>query len=316
MRREPHLIDASLLRPQSPQDFAVLFDMFESELAVDRETVIQPVALLGVRHLAHTGLRAMIRGEAGTGKTRTAKSLALHLGAPFCRISVAEMAEMTWRGADLTNHIDSLRRGLIQPGVTTSVATGLTNRAVVLIDHMDALRIQPFESCSESDKGQRAGRQSSLENLWSGEDILINEGEWSWCTAGVLVIGAGRFDGIDEPVDSVALTQWGLAASLAERLAAGTIIELQPLRLADLCAVALREAERLLMPAFQGFGFRLAISAAAVHHAATSARARDESAGVRVVTAMLRRAADRLLIRHVTNASPAGSSVTLAPDDL
>ena len=320
MTRDTHLIDASVLRPQSPEDFAVLFDMLESELAADiagdRETLIQPLALLGVRYLAgHTDLRAMIRGEAGTGKTRTAKSLALHLGAPYCRISVAEMAETTWRGADLTNHIDSLRRGLIRPGVTTSAATALTNRAVVLIDDMDALRLQAFESYADSDKGQRAGRQASITSLWSGEDLQINEGEWTWSTAGVLVVGAGRFDGVIEPVDAAALRRWGLAASLAELLAGGTIIQMEPLPLADLSAVVLREAERLVAPAFEGFGYELTIAPATVHHAAIAARARDDEAGVRVVVGILRRAADGLLIRLVTSAEPL-RPVTLAPDDL
>ena len=239
------------LRPESPEDFAVLFDMLETELATDirgdREKLIQPLALLGVRHLAgHAGLRCLIRGEPGTGKTAIAKCLALHLGAQFCRISVAEMAETTWRGADLPRHIDALRRGLMGPTVTGSSATALANRSVVLIDDLDVLRLQPFEAYSESDPGQRAGRQASLVGLWSGEDIIINEGEWTWSTAGVLVFGAGAFEDIESPVDSVSLTKWGLAASLAERLACGTILQLEPLPLADLCTVAMRETEQLV----------------------------------------------------------------------
>jgi len=308
------------LRPQSPEDFAILFEILETELAAeiagDREKLIQPLALLGVRHLAgHTGLRCIIRGETGTGKTTVAKALALQLGAPFCRISAGEMAETTWRGADLTNHIDALRRGLLGTKVTMSSATALACRSIVLIDDLDVLRLQPFESYSDSDRGQRAGRQASLAGLWSGEDILVNEGEWTWSTAGVLVIGAGAFEGVEHPIDSASLTQWGLATSLAERLASGTIIQMEPLPLADLCAVALREAEQLVAPAFQAFGYELTISAAAAHHAAGYARARDESAGVRSVVGVLRRAADRLLIRLVTSAKP-GARVTLAPDDL
>lgn len=311
----------NVLRPETPEDFAVLFDILEQELAADiagdREDVIRPLALLGVRHLAgHTGLRCLLHGESGSGKTWAAKALARHLGAPYVRVSMPDTAETTWRGADITNHIDAMRRGLLRPGITSDVATALANRAVVLVDDMDVMRLEPFQSYGDSDKGQRAGRQSSLVNCWEGEDITIDEGAWVWSTRSVLVIGAGQFDGLEEPLDSSALIRWGMVPPLAERIAMGTIVHMPPLAAADLCAVALREALQLCAPAFSAFGFTLIISPEAVRRAVTMVRSRDIGAGVRAVTGILRRAADRMLIRAVSDAAPVGECMTLAPDDV
>lgn len=311
----------NVLRPEAPEDFAVLFDILEQalaeEIAGDRETVIRPLALLGVRYLGgHTGLRCLLHGETGSGKTWAAKSLAQHLGAPFARISMPDTAETTWRGVDLTNHIDAMRRGLMQRGVNIGAATALANRAVVLVDDMDVIRLQPFQSYADSDRGQRGGRQSSLVNCWSGEDIAIDEGAWVWSTRSVLVIGAGQFDGLEEPVDGAALVRWGLVPPLAEGIAAGTVVEMPALTTADLCAVALRESAKLCAPAFEAFGYVLTISSEAVRHASATARARDSGAGVRAVTGVLRRAADRILIRAVSAGVPAGARITVAPDDI
>ena len=311
----------NVLRPETPEDFAVLFDILEQELAADiagdPENVIRPLALLGVRHLAgHTGLRCLLHGESGSGKTWAAKALARHLGAPFVRVSMPETAETTWRGVDITNHIGAMRRGLLRTTISSDVATALANRAVVLIDDMEVMRLEPFQSYGDSDKGQRAGRQSSLVNCWAGEDITIDEGAWVWSTRSVLVIGAGQFDGLEEPLDSSALIRWGMIPPLAERIAMGTIVHMAPLAAANLCAVAMRGALELCAPAFSAFGYTLIISPEAVRRAVSVVRDCDSAAGVRAVTGLLRRVADRMLIRLVSTAVPAGARVTLAPDDV
>lgn len=311
----------NVLRPETPEDFAVLFDILEQELtadiAGDRENVIRPLALLGVRHLAgHTGLRCLLHGESGSGKTWAAKALARHLGAPYVRVSMPDTAETTWRGADITNHIDAMRRGLLRPSISSVAATALANRAVVLIDDMDVMRLEPFQSYGDSDKGQRAGRQSSLVNCWAGEDITIDEGAWVWSTRSVLVIGAGQFDGLEEPLDSSSLIRWGMIPPLAERIAMGTIVHMPPLAAADLCAVASREALQLCGPTFSAFGYVLNISPEAVRCALSVVRNRDGRAGVRGIAGLLRRAADRRLTRAVTEAVPFGAQITLAPDDV
>lgn len=313
--------DEHVLRPETPEDFAVLFEMIEEELAAeiagDRDAVIRPLALLGVRYLAgHTGLRCLLHGESGSGKTTAAKSLARVVGAPYLRVSMPDTAETSWRGADITNHVDALRRGLLRPGITSAAATHLANRAVVLIDDMDVMRLEPFRSYSDSDQGQRAGRQMSLVGCWAGEDITIDEGAWVWSTQSVLVIGAGAFDGAEEPLDAAALIQWGLLPPLAERIATGSMVHMPRLTSADLCAVAGHEAAQLCTPAFEAFGYTLIIAAQAVRHAVIVARTRDSGAGVRAVTGVLRRAADRRLIRMVSVGTPVGIEVTLAPDDL
>lgn len=311
----------NVLRPETPQDYAALFDILEQGLAVDiagnREDVIRSLALLGVRHLAgHHGLRCLLHGESGSGKTWAAKSLARQLGAPFVRISMPDTAETTWRGVDLTNHIDAVRRGLVRPGITPHAATGLANRAVVLVDDMDVMRLEPFQSYSESDKGQRAGRQASLVNCWAGEDIIIDEGAWVWSTRSVLMIGAGRFEGAEEPLNSSSLVRWGIIPPLAERIALSTVVHMPLLEPADLSHVVLREALQLCEPAFSAFGYRLCISPEAVRRAVASEQARSTAVGVRAVVGVLRRAADRVLIRMVSNAVPVGARATLAPDDL
>lgn len=309
------------LLPQSPDDYADLFSILEAELQQDLvgdpSGVIQPLALLGVRHLAgHGCLRCLIHGQPGTGKTTAAKLLAPLLGLPFCRVSLAETAETTWRGADITHQIDAMRRGLIRPGVTGEAATALASRAVVLVDDMDVMRLEPYRSYADSDRGQRAGRQQSLLSLWSGEALPIGEADWIWRTDSVLVIGAGEFEGVGAPLDSAALIEWGLSAALAERVTSGTIVHMRELPAADVSAVACREAYRLSAPAFEGFGYDLRISPEVGRHAVLVARDRDPHAGVRAVIGLLRRSADRLLIGTVLGAAPKGTVCTLAPDDL
>ncbi|MHB1168738.1 MAG: ATP-binding protein [Longimicrobiales bacterium] len=311
----------NVLRPETPEDFAVLFDILEQELAADiagdRENVIRPLALLGVRHLAgHTGLRCLLHGESGSGKTWAAKALARHLGAPYVRVSMPDTAETTWRGVDITNHIDAMRRGLLRPGISSDAATALANRAVVLVDDMDVMRLEPFQSYGDSDKGQRAGRQSSLVNCWAGEDMMIDEGAWIWSARSALVIGAGQFDGLQEALDGSALIRWGMIPPLAERIAMGAIVQMPLLAAADLCAVAAREALQLCAPAFSAFGYTLIISPEAVRRAVNVVRERDHAAGVRAVTGLLRRVADRTLIQAVSQAAPVGARITLAPDDM
>jgi hypothetical protein len=315
--------DASehMLRPQTPADHADLFAVLEAELREDLvgdpADVIQPLALLGVRHLAgHAGLRCLIHGQPGSGKSTAARVLADLLGAPCCRISLAETAETTWKGADITDQIDAMRRELIRPGVTLEAATALASRAIVLVDDMDVLRLEPYRSYGDSDRGQRVGRQQSLLSLWSGEAVPIGGADWIWRTERVLVIGAGEFEGADAPLDSAALLRWGLSATLAERVTSGTIVHMRQLPPADVSRVACREAYRLSAPAFEGFGYRLFISPEASHHALLVCRERDPHAGVRAVAGLLRRSADRLLIRMVLAEAPVASMATLAPDDL
>lgn len=242
--------------------------------------------------------------------------LAALLGVPFCRVSLAETAETTWRGADITNQIDAMRRGLFRPGTTMEAATALASQAVVLVDDMDVMRLEPYQSYADSDRGQRAGRQQSLLSLWSGEPMPIGEADWIWRTDSVLVIGAGEFDGARIPLDSGALVRWGLSSALAERVTSGTIVHMRELPSADMSAVACREAYRLCAPAYEGFGYRLRISPEAARHAMMATRERDQHAGVRAVIGLLRRSAGRLLVGMVLEAAPVGTVGTLAPDDL
>jgi hypothetical protein len=319
-RRYPS--DSSVLRPRTPADHADLFAMLEAELSEEftasLEDVIQPLALLGVRHLAgHRGLRCLIHGESGVGKTTAAKVLAGLLGVPFCRLSLTETAETTWRGADIPNQIDALRRGLIRPGVSVDSATLLASQSIVLVDDMDVMRVEPYGSYGDSDRGQRAGRQQSLLSLWSGEPMPIGEADWTWHTETVLVIGAGEFHGIEPPMDAAGLVRRGLSAPLAERLASGSLIHVPALTAPDLARVACREAQRLSISAFEAFGYPFRISMEAAHQAVTVARRRGADAGVRGVVGLLRRSADRLLIRMIcAEAAPIGTAVVLAPDDL
>jgi hypothetical protein len=87
-------------------------------------------------------------------------------------------------------------------------------------------------------------------------------------------------------------------------------------RLLPPACVASRETLQLCGPTFASFGYTLIISPEAVRRAVTIVRSRDSGAGVRAVTGLLRRVADRMLIRAVSQALPVGGRVTLAPDDV
>jgi hypothetical protein len=305
------------LEPRTPADFADLFAMLEEDLTsaivADAHDVVRPLALLGVRHLAgQAGLRCLIHGEPGTGKTTAARILAGLLGFPFFRVSMAETAQTTWRGTDLPAHVNAAYQGvrMLPHGIR------LMSRAVVLLDDLQVLRLEPFASHGDSTRDQREGLQSSLLSVLSGESISVADGEWTWDSSRCLILCAGHFHGLDGDVDAASLTRWGISRPLADRISAGTIIRLRELPTTDLAEVAMREAHATLSAAFNAFGYALVIAPEAVRHAARTARQRDPEAGPRQVVAAIRRAGDRLLMRLIENGVPHRTVATLTPDDV
>ncbi len=309
------------LEPAGPADAAALYGMLLDELrrcirGTENELTLQTIALLGVRHAAGRGhLRALIVGEPGTGKTRLVEPVAELLAMPLVRIPVAEMAETTWGGgSDLPDYIQALASHLGDRGIVTGRAQA--ERAVVLIDDLDAAQLKPFgTSYGNSERGQREGRQRSLLTLWQGGAIPIgDDGTWSWRSARALVIAA--MEGAElppGPLSSVDLQRWGLLPNLAERMAMGTILRMHPVRGVELAWVIEQEAHRLSAPAYQSFGYTLRIDPAAARYAA---RVVEKRGGTRAAVGLLRAACDRALLELVAAGAAHGTVRVIGPDDV
>lgn len=309
------------LEPANPSDSASLYGMLLDELrrciqGADNDLTLQAVALLGVRHSAgHEHLRALLVGEPGTGKTRLVECLAELLGMPFLRVPVQEMAETTWGGgSDLPDYIQAFAGRLADHSIVTGRA--LAERAVVLIDDIDAARLEPYATkYAASERGQREGRQRSLLTLWQGGAIPIgDDGAWLWRSARALVIGA--MEGSDlppGPLTSTDLQKWGLLQNLAERMAMGSILRLHAVQGVELATVIEQEVHRLAGPAYQAFGYVLRIDPAAARYAA---RVADKVGGTRSAVGLLRGACDRALIEMVAAGAAIGTMRAIGPDDV
>jgi len=80
--------------------------------------------------------------------------------------------------------------------------------------------------------------------------------------------------------------------------------------------VVLAEARRSIGLAFMSFGYSVTLLPAVAALGARRARVEDPDAGPLQVLALIRRAAERKLIKTVRDATPAGSVIQLTPDDL
>jgi hypothetical protein len=225
------------------------------------------------------------------------------------------MAETTWGGgSDLPDYIQALASRLGDRGVVNGRA--LAERAVVLIDDLDAAQLKPYAtSYGTSERGQREGRQRSLLTVWQGGTIPIgDDGAWAWRSARALVIAAMEGSELPPgPLTSVDLQKWGLLPNLAERLAMGPILRLHPVQGVELAHVIQQEVHRLSGPAYRSFGYELRIDPAASRYAAHSAA---KMGGTKSAVGLLRAACDRALIELVAAGARVGTVRMIGPDDV
>lgn len=313
------------LSPMNHDDVAALFVLLceaMQEKIVGCDGDIERLALLGVRHLARdlTGndaiLRGLITGPHGSGKSMLARVFAEILGLPHVIIPASAMAETNWSGADLGDFL----RQLYDTGpasLNPADAVELVERAVVVVDDLDALRL-PGRYGSASTRDYQLGRQECLRPLMEGGVIPIERGSTSvfWPSRRALVIGCGTFDGVG-PVTPTAedLIGWGMVPALANRLCGGTVLRLHEAAAFDLVEILKRNSTAHGVT-FAAFGYGLSVSAEALVFVAESIGDGARLNGLRSAIACISSSAEQVLIGMVRDRAPVGTHRVLAPDDI
>lgn len=313
------------LCPTNHDDVAALFDLMYETMRgqiVGCDAEIERLALLGVRHLARdlTGrdalLRALITGPPGSGKSTLARVFAETMSLPQVTIPASAMAEMNWSGSDLGDFLGVLYHAP-PVGLDPAEAVALAERAVVVVDDMDALRL-PGRYGSASSRDYQLGRQECLRPLMEGGVIPIESRNASmfWQSRRALVIAVGTFDDVGAVAPTADdLVAWGMIPPLAEHLCAGTVVRMPEAAAIDIFEILKRNTSAPGV-AFDAFGYRLTVSAEALTFVAESIRERACLNGVRAGIACIANSAERVLISMIRDRAPVGTHRVLAPDDI
>lgn len=313
------------LFPASRGDVHTLFHLLRDALRrelVGHRPEIDRLVLLGTRHLARdlvppgAPLRALILGPSGSGKSTLLRAFARVLGLPHVLIPGPTMAEMNWSGSDAADFLRQLYEGVVSPAERARAAD-LAERAVVVIDGVDALRL-PGRYASASTRDYQLGRQRSLLPLVGDGVIPIERGSRSasWPSRRALVIASGVFPGLKVEIPGAEdLADWGLIPEVADRLASGTVLRLSGPTREDL-PVILEQGLDGVKEAFALFGYRLSVSPEAIAFVADQVRGTTHGTGVRGAIGWLTDAAEQVLARLVRDQAPAGTQHMLAPDDV
>lgn len=301
--------------------FALLCENMRGQIVGCTEEV-ERLALLGVRHLARRPpghdalLRALITGPHGSGKSTLAHAFVDSMGLPHVVIAASALAETNWSGSDLGDFLGVL----YHPGPANLGPVELIDRAeraVVIIDDMDALRL-PGRYDSASTRDYQLGRQECLRPLMEGGVIPIERRNTTmfWQSRRALVIGCGTFEGLGPTAPTAEeLVDWGMISPLAERLCAGTVLRMREVGALDLVEILKRNIAPAV-GAFATFGYHLSVSPEAFIFVAerTNVGRRSNSAGAAV--ACIANSAEQVLIGMIRDRAPAGTHRVLAPDDI
>lgn len=313
------------LSPANHDDVGVLFELLcESmrEQIVGCSEEIERLALIGVRHLARslsghdTLLRALITGPHGSGKSTLARVFVESMGLPHVVIPASALAETNWNGSDLGDFLNVLYHagsGSLDPVRVVDRA----ERAVVVIDDMDALRL-PGRYGSASTRDYQLGRQQSLRPLMEGGVVPIERGSTSmfWRSQRALVISCGTFDGLGIATPTAEhLIDWGMIPPLAERLCAGAVLQMREVAALDLVEI-LKRSVGAPTGAFATFGYRLSVSPEAFMFVAERTKEGGRLNGTRSAVACIASSAEQVLIGMIRDRAPAGTHRVLAPDDI
>lgn len=305
----------------TPEDARTLFQLCRLELtdsvaghrrATDRLALLATRALLG-----ESMLRALLIGSPGVGKTTLARRVAGLLDVPFLEFSAAHLSEEGWKGTGPSEHLSGLLDRALSLAGSHQHAVRLAERSVILVDEIDKTRL-PGRSGSTVARENRTGKQLGLINLIGDGTITIERGSGptvAWRSRKAVVIAAGVFDDLEVPRPSAGdLINWGLVPELAERLARGLILRLDPLSAPELIA-ALRMELEPVENLFHRFGHRLVISDAALGYVAQLIVSGTYDAGLRAAAGWIEESAQRMLVRLLTRHAES-TRLVLGPDDV
>lgn len=313
------------LVPENPRDMQALFTLIREELQrviVGNEQIVAQLALIGATHIAQDALprrplsRALLIGETETGKTMLALHLARTLGIPLVHIPATSVAETNWSGTDVTDLIAGMYKQVFRNHSPAETAE-LAERAVVIVDDIDQLRLPGRYTSSSQTHDYQAGRQRSLVPIVGDGVVPVEVGSQhiSWPSRRALVISVGAFVGLEASrLGPDHLADWGMIPELARALCRGPILRVPgpaPVQIRRL----IQQEVRSLKYTFRLYGFRLEVSDEALSYVADRLRP-GGSSDLAPVRSLLRNAASRALIRMLSDGAPHGTLHVLAPDDL
>ncbi len=308
------------LRPQTAADRHSLYAMVRDALEERFPTWVEPVrrlAIAAVRHLDGKGGRILLRGDAGTRATKLVRGFAEVLGLPYLEIDAGMLAETNWSGGDIGFYLDRLHAEIAQQYPPSS-ALGLTERACVLVDQLDQVRLAGGYANS-STRDYREGKQQSLAPLFGDGVIPVAPSKASgflWHSARALVVATACFDDLpSRRPDEADLVEWGLLPPLAQALAAGIWINLDPPTAAEIGAQVSREIQHLV-DRFLEFGYHLQVAPQVVGYVTRAVTVGPYTGGAASAAGWIRAAVELALIRMLEDGAQPGDAWVLAVDDL
>jgi hypothetical protein len=234
---------------------------------VGHDNGLRRLALAATASTAGRGRRVVLLGD---GAAYVARTLGHLTGPSALHVSLSELSESGWAGANIGAYLDgrTIHRG-----------------QVVHLAGLEALAVRrgSYGGQASATADQREGKQAAVTQIMSGEPVRAGrDGEVSLATSHLMVIATGHLPDLPERPGADAWMEAGFTARLAELLAAATLIRLGPLSadhvwhiLVDAVADACVEAEDLgyTIDADPGSLLRIAEAVVAGRGTITEARA-------------------------------------------
>ena len=309
--------------PEEPNDQEILQAsthlVYENALQRIRERVsghdrlTQRLALAATQHIVapEGGARLTLVGPSGSGKTTIARAMAAVTNRPFAELSMTDVVQTGWQGPQLSELLSSSL--LHQAGALQRAGKGmvpdLIAEAILFLDEADKTAFGGFDG---SARDHYLGKQMTILGLL-GSNGRVLVGSDSIATNRMMIICAGVFAGLPDtphllPKD---IEDLGFLHELVERM--GVIHRLSPLTGKPLEAVLRKGLEPNLTTA-RAFGYDLEISDQVISYAAVAVA--GGRGGPRSGVSWLRAAADSCLERLLEERAPAGTKITVSPDDV
>ncbi len=301
-----------------PAAFATAFRRIRARIragtagVVGHDAAVDRLAIAAVRHLAggmHTGQRILLVGPSGSGKTTLVLALARALNLPAAAADMAITAEVNWVGASAATVLAELY-------AACDNNLDLLARSCLLLDEVDKIA---YRGAIGVARDYARGRQESLlALLGGGVDVRFQtDGDrgpsLSVRTDGMLIVGAGAFDGLPAEPTPGDLVQYGYMPELASRFA--RIITLRPLG-ADQLVPVLRRGIAGGVGLAREFGFDVQVSDAVLRLVADVLVTARDSVTPRAGVAWVAAAIEEALVRLLDLEARAGTIYQVRPDDV